>query len=91
MRMKRSPERRGQARIRFPAMEERSYVGGLERQEENPTMDLLDRLAETLAILLAELFREPRKGTSPPKPPSEGCRVQRRARFSLSPSKLENR
>ena len=31
-------------------MGEASYVGGLERQEENPTVDVLDRLAKTLAV-----------------------------------------
>jgi transcriptional regulator with XRE-family HTH domain len=41
---------------------EASYVGGLERQEENPTVDVLDRLAKTLAVHVSEFFTEPAKG-----------------------------
>ena len=38
--------RRGLSQERaFDAGVDRSYVGGLERQEENPTVDVLDRLA----------------------------------------------
>jgi DNA-binding XRE family transcriptional regulator len=38
--------RRGvsQERLAYDAEIDRSYVGGLERQTENPTIDLLDRL-----------------------------------------------
>jgi transcriptional regulator with XRE-family HTH domain len=32
-----------QERLAFDAGVDRSYVGGLERREENPTVDLLDR------------------------------------------------
>nr|QDF40891.1 helix-turn-helix transcriptional regulator [Bradyrhizobium symbiodeficiens] len=31
---------------------DRSCVGGLERAEENPTVDVLDRLAKTLSVPL---------------------------------------
>ena len=34
-----------QKKLAFDAGIDRSYVSGLERQEENPTVDLLDRLA----------------------------------------------
>ena len=44
----------------------RSYVGGLERQEENPTVDILDRLAEALGVPLSDLFVAPTKGTPRP-------------------------
>ena len=45
--------RRGlsQERLAFDARVDRSYVGGLERREENPTVDVLDRLAKTLCVL----------------------------------------
>jgi hypothetical protein len=46
-------------RLAHEAEVDRSYVGGLERQEENPTVDVLDRLA---AMAISEFFREPRKG-----------------------------
>lgn len=47
---------------------DRSYVGRLERAVENPTVDLLDRLASTLGIDISEFFRPPRAGESEPKP-----------------------
>ena len=37
-----------QEQLAYDAGIDRSYMGGLERQSENPTIDLLDRLAETL-------------------------------------------
>jgi transcriptional regulator with XRE-family HTH domain len=74
--------RRGlsQERLAFDAGVDRSYVGGLERREENPTVDVLDRLAKTLSIHIAELFIEPVKGSSPPKPLRSGRRRSRQSR-----------
>jgi transcriptional regulator with XRE-family HTH domain len=46
-----------QERLAFDADADRSYVGGLERREENPTVDLLDRLAKTLEVPLSEFFK----------------------------------
>ena len=66
-----------QERLAFDAEVDRSYVGGLERQEENPTVDVLDRLAKTLEVPLAEFFKEPRKGAQPPKPLRGGRRAIR--------------
>ena len=57
-----------QERLAFDAGIDRSYMGGLERQEENPTVDLLDRLAKTLSIHISELLIEPPRGALPPKP-----------------------
>jgi transcriptional regulator with XRE-family HTH domain len=62
-----------QERLAFDAGVVRSYVGGLERREENPTVDVLDRLAKTLSVALSEFFVEPAKGSSPPKPLRSGC------------------
>jgi transcriptional regulator with XRE-family HTH domain len=72
--------RRGlsQERLAFDAGVDRSYVGGLERREENPTVDVLDRLAETLSVPIAELFIEPAKGSSSPKPLRSGRKASRR-------------
>ena len=64
-------------RLAFDAGVDRSYVGGLERQEENPTVDLLDKLAKTLSVPLSEFFTEPVKGTNPPKPLRRGRRSSR--------------
>ena len=47
-----------QERLAFNSGIDRSYVGGIEREVENPTVDLLDRLADTLGVPLAELFAE---------------------------------
>src|SRR6266481_3741270 len=43
-----------QERLAYDAEVDRSYVGGLERREENPTVDVLDRLAKTLSVPIAE-------------------------------------
>lgn len=47
---------------------DRSYVGRLERMVENPTIDLLDKLAAALEIDLSDLFRLQRAGEAFPKP-----------------------
>ena len=48
-----------QERLAFDSGIDRSYLGGIEREAENPTVDLMDRLASTLGVPLAELFAEP--------------------------------
>ena len=77
--MRRIRVRRGlsQERLAFDAGVDRSYVGGLEREEENPTVDVLDRLAGTLSVAISEFFVEPAKGASPPKPLRSGRRRSR--------------
>jgi len=74
--LRRTRVKRGlsQERLAFDAGIDRSYIGGLERQEENPTVDLLDRLARTLSIHVSELFIEPPRGAPPPKPLRRGRR-----------------
>jgi transcriptional regulator with XRE-family HTH domain len=61
-----------QERLAYDAEIDRSYVGGLERRQENPTVDLLDRLARTLEVSISEFFRPPRPGAAPPKPLRRG-------------------
>jgi len=63
-----------QERLAFDAEVDRSYLGGLERGEQNPTVDVLDRLARTLAIPLSDLFVLPPRGAAPPKPLRSGRR-----------------
>ncbi|WP_442916021.1 helix-turn-helix domain-containing protein [Lichenihabitans sp. Uapishka_5] len=46
---------------------DRAYLGGLERQRENPTVDLLDRVARALSVNVSELFRVPEIGEVPPE------------------------
>ncbi|MFK4380979.1 transcriptional regulator with XRE-family HTH domain [Bradyrhizobium sp. USDA 223] len=55
-----------QEQLAYDAGVDRSYMGGLERQQANPTIDLLDRLAETLGVAVSELFVRPSKGAPPP-------------------------
>lgn len=45
-----------QERLAFDSGVDRSYLGGMERGEENPTVDILDRVAITLAVPVGELF-----------------------------------
>ena len=56
-----------QEQLAYDAGIDRSYMSGLERQSENPTIDLLDRLAETLGVQLSEFFLHPPKGATTPK------------------------
>lgn len=66
-----------QERLAYDSGVDRSYVGGLERQTENPTIDLLDRLATTLDVPLAEFFVQPAKGAAAPKPLPKGRKTSR--------------
>jgi transcriptional regulator with XRE-family HTH domain len=66
-----------QERLAYDAGVDRSYVGGLERQAENPTIDLLDRLAQTLEVPLAEFFARQAKGAAAPKPLPQGRKISR--------------
>lgn len=61
-----------QERLAFDAGVDRSYVGGLERGQENPTVDVLDRLARTLSVPIADLFAQPAAGAKRPKPLAAG-------------------
>ncbi|OGN13829.1 MAG: hypothetical protein A3J47_03810 [Candidatus Yanofskybacteria bacterium RIFCSPHIGHO2_02_FULL_43_22] len=36
---------------------DRTYVGGIERGERNPTFEILEKLAKALGVSLEELFR----------------------------------
>lgn len=63
-----------QERLAADAGVDRAYLGGLERQAENPTVDLLDRLAAALSVSLGELFVQPVEGAEPPQPLRGGRR-----------------
>lgn len=45
-----------QERLAFDANVDRSYLGGLERGEHNPTVDVLERVAKVLDVPLRDLF-----------------------------------
>lgn len=63
-----------QERLAFDAEVDRSYLGGLERGSENPTVEVLDRLADVLKVHIVELFAEPERGALPPEPLRPGRR-----------------
>ncbi|RZN10853.1 transcriptional regulator [Bradyrhizobium genosp. SA-3] len=69
-----------QEQLAYDAGIDRSYMGRIEQKKENPTIDLLDRIAATLGIHLSELFAEPTKGATPPKPMSGGRKPARQCR-----------
>lgn len=55
-----------QDKLAADASVDRAYLGGLERQTENPTVDLLDKIAQALQVPLSELFIQPADDASPP-------------------------
>jgi transcriptional regulator with XRE-family HTH domain len=63
-----------QEKLAVDARIDRSYLGGLERQQENPTVDLLDRVAAALSITITELFTQARSGEPTPRPLKSGRR-----------------
>ncbi|WP_082531634.1 helix-turn-helix transcriptional regulator [Methylobacterium sp. Leaf469] len=63
-----------QERLAADAGIDRAYLGGLERQAENPTADLLDRVAGVLNVPLGDLFVAPAPGEAPPRPLPGGRR-----------------
>ena len=53
---------------------DRTYVSRLERGLENPTVAVLERLAEALGAQIVEFFAIPRRGEAPPQPLRGGRR-----------------
>ena len=47
-----------QERLAHDSSIDRAHLGGIERQTENPTVDLLERLANSLGVPIGELFSE---------------------------------
>lgn len=46
-----------QEQLAFDAGVDRSYLGGVERCDENPSVDTLDKIAAVLGVPLIELFQ----------------------------------
>lgn len=61
-----------QERLAFDSGIDRAYLGALERSQENPTVDLLDRIAAILGVSIGDLFKLPAIGEKPPSPLSAG-------------------
>lgn len=66
-----------QDRLAADAGLDRAYYGGLERQQENPSLAVLERLAATLVVPLAILFSEPEDGTEAPQNLTRGRKTTR--------------
>lgn len=45
---------------------DRTYVSKLERAKENPSLDILDRIAAACGVEITELLKKPRAGERPP-------------------------
>jgi transcriptional regulator with XRE-family HTH domain len=56
---------------------DRVYVGEIERELANPTLDLLSRLAAALGAPVSELFMQPIEGAVRPKGIRSGRRPRR--------------
>ncbi|MEY9181358.1 transcriptional regulator [Bradyrhizobium ottawaense] len=69
-----------QEKLAHEAGIDRSYLASLERQLKNPTIDLLERIAETLGVHLSEFFVRAPQGAKNPKTLLKGSKSARRRR-----------
>ncbi|QOZ11789.1 helix-turn-helix domain-containing protein [Bradyrhizobium sp. CCBAU 51765] len=56
-----------QEQLAYDAGIDTSYMSGLELGKANPTIDLLELVAETLGVPLSDLLVQPDKGATVPK------------------------
>lgn len=61
-----------QETLAFEAEVDRTYISGIERGTFNPTIDLLDRLADALKIDVVRLFDTPASSEKTPEPLKAG-------------------
>ena len=47
---------------------DRTYVSRLERRIENPSIGIVEKLALTLGVPMAQMFAEPGRGDTAPQP-----------------------
>ncbi|WOH80306.1 helix-turn-helix transcriptional regulator [Bradyrhizobium sp. BEA-2-5] len=66
-----------QEQLAYDAAIDRSYMGGIEQQKKNPTIDLLERIAETLEVHVSEFFVQPTRGATPPQTLPKGRKPKR--------------
>jgi transcriptional regulator with XRE-family HTH domain len=57
---------------------DRTYVSRLERNQENPTVAVLERIAKALDAEIVEFFAVPRAGTKPPQVLQKGRKPSRK-------------
>lgn len=63
-----------QERLAADAGLDRAYLGGIERQAENPTIDVMEKLAAALSVEMEALLRRPGAKERPPQPLRPGRR-----------------
>jgi transcriptional regulator with XRE-family HTH domain len=74
LRRLRVERRLSQENLAVDASIDRTYVSRLERELENPTVAVLERLAGALGVRIEEFFLEPAPGAEPPKVLPKGRR-----------------
>jgi transcriptional regulator with XRE-family HTH domain len=62
---------------------DRTYVSRLERNMENPTVAVLERLAGALEVEIVELFAAPKPGSRRPQPLRSGRKVSVKKKAGL--------
>lgn len=72
-----------QEKLAADARVDRAYMGKIERRTENPSLDILDRLADALGVPVAALFEIPQ---SPDERPARLRSGRRPARDAEKPS-----
>lgn len=70
-------QRLSQENLAVDAGIDRTYVSRMERHLENPTIGVLERVAEALGVEIAELFIRPKLGESVPQPLPGGRRSEK--------------
>lgn len=63
-----------QERLANDAGVDRTYVSRLERKMENPSIGILDKIAEALSVHISELLVEPQGDEAAPQPLKAGRR-----------------
>ena len=77
LRRLRTARQMSQEALAFDAEVDRTSISGIENEDFNPSIDLLDRLAAVLDIDVAEFLREPRPGDELPPPLKRGRRSKK--------------
>jgi transcriptional regulator with XRE-family HTH domain len=67
-----------QEALAFDAGLDRTYISGIERGLENPTVAVLEQLARALGARVTDLFAPPRSGEPAPRPLQGGRRSGRK-------------
>lgn len=67
-----------QENLAVDANVDRTAISGIERGDYNPTIDLLERLAEALAVDIVELVSRVPEGAEQPKPIRAGRKPKQR-------------